>query len=88
LLSGVLNAFGKQYIVAALNLTSYYIIGLPFGIWLTFSYGWGLLGVWSGVVMAGMIKVAVELFYLVRYIDWEEECRLAIKRVKDQELPL
>ncbi|KAI8339611.1 mate-domain-containing protein [Chlamydoabsidia padenii] len=88
LLSGVLNAFGKQYIVATLNLTSYYIIGLPFGIWLTFSYGWGLLGVWSGVVLAGLIKVVVEMYYLVYHINWEEECRLAIERIKDQELPL
>ncbi|ORZ16263.1 mate-domain-containing protein [Absidia repens] len=88
ILSGVLNAFGKQYVVATLNLTSYYMIGLPFGIWLTFSYGWGLLGVWSGVVIAGLIKVIGEAWYLVRYIDWQEECNMAMKRIEDQELPL
>ncbi|KAI8098782.1 mate-domain-containing protein [Halteromyces radiatus] len=88
ILSGVLTAFGKQYLVAIFNLTSYYLVGLPFGIWLTFSYGWGLSGVWSGVVLAGLLKTIGETICLIYYIDWDEECRLAMKRIVDQELPL
>ncbi|CAO3606778.1 unnamed protein product [Cunninghamella blakesleeana] len=85
-LSGILTAFGKQYIVATFNLTSYYIIGLPFGIWLTFHQQSGLVGVWSGVAIAGLIKCIGEGFVLVYSIDWENECYLAMKRVADQEL--
>ncbi|KAI9300659.1 mate-domain-containing protein [Cunninghamella echinulata] len=85
-LSGILNAFGKQYVVAIFNLTSYYMIGLPFGMWLTFSHQSGLIGVWSGVAMAGLIKCVGEAFVLIYYIDWENECYLAMKRVADQEV--
>ncbi|KAG0177487.1 hypothetical protein DFQ28_005916 [Apophysomyces sp. BC1034] len=84
-LSGTLNAFGKQAIVASFNLTSYYLIGLPFGLWMTSSYGWGLVGVWSGVVVAGAVKTLGEAYIVVFCIDWKQECQLAARRLRTQE---
>ncbi|ORX53569.1 MATE efflux family protein [Hesseltinella vesiculosa] len=89
ILSSVLNSFGKQYIVASVNLASYYLIGLPFGIWLTFRHGYGLSGVWCGVVVAGLIKVVVEAWILMFKTDWQVECERALRRIHFQEhLPL
>ncbi|KAI9491250.1 mate-domain-containing protein [Zychaea mexicana] len=84
--SATLNALGKQPIVAAFNLSSYYAVGLPFGLWMTYSYGWGLIGVWSGVVMAGFIKCVGEGAILFFVIDWEAECRQSSRRIGTQEI--
>ncbi|KAF7732572.1 hypothetical protein EC973_003319 [Apophysomyces ossiformis] len=84
-LSGTLNAFGKQAIVASFNLISYYLIGLPFGLWMTSSFGWGLVGVWSGVVLAGAVKTLGELYIVVFRVDWDVECKIAAQRLQTQE---
>lgn len=85
MLSGALNAYGKQSIVAIFNLVAYYAIGMPFGFYLTFNHGWGLVGIWSGVVIAGFIKCICEGWALIYLIDTESECRKAARRVSAQE---
>lgn len=85
-LSGTLNAFGKQSIVAAFNIVSYYAIGLPFGLYMTYHHGWGLIGIWSGVVLSGVLKSIGESAYIIRYIDWEQECVNAANRINKQEI--
>ncbi|KAG2223480.1 hypothetical protein INT45_001228 [Circinella minor] len=84
--SATLNALGKQPVVAAFNISSYYAVGLPFGLWMTYSYDWGLIGVWSGVAMAGFIKCVGEGVLLFFVIDWEAECRRSSQRIGTQEL--
>ncbi|KAG1472860.1 hypothetical protein G6F56_001292 [Rhizopus delemar] len=84
-LSFTLNAMGKQTIVASLNLVTYYFIGLPFGLYLTRSCGWGLEGIWFGVVLSGLTKTLIELFIIFFVIDWQYECQLAAQRINSQE---
>ncbi|KAI9317765.1 mate-domain-containing protein [Dichotomocladium elegans] len=83
--SAVLNALGKQAVVASFNLGSYYVIGLPFGLWMTYAYDWGLVGVWSGVVIAGAIKCIGESALILLRVDWETECQKAHKVISSQE---
>lgn len=85
MLSGTLNAFGKQHIVAVFNIVSYYIIGLPFGLYMTSKHNWGLIGIWSGVVLAGLLKTIAEAATILFFIDWKKECILAAKRINKQE---
>ncbi|KAL0089069.1 mate-domain-containing protein [Phycomyces blakesleeanus] len=85
ILSGTLNAFGKQHIVASFNLISYYAIGLPFGLCMTFYYDWGLIGVWSSVVMAGALKSFGEACVIMFLVDWKMECQIAGRRISSQE---
>jgi MATE family multidrug resistance protein len=87
-LSGTLNAFGKQSIVATFNIISYYLIGLPFGLYMTSHYGWGLIGIWSGVVLSGVLKSIGEAIFIIFYIDWEQECVNAANRINKQEFTL
>jgi MATE family multidrug resistance protein len=84
--SGTLNAFGKQHIVACCNIVSYYMIGLPFGLYMTSQYNWGLIGIWSGVVLSGILKSATEALIILFYIDWEGECIHAVNRINKQEI--
>ncbi|KAI8646129.1 mate-domain-containing protein [Parasitella parasitica] len=85
-LSGTLNAFGKQHLVAFFNIVSYYVIGLPFGLYMTSNHNWGLIGIWSGVVIAGLVKSISEGIVIVFFIDWEKECVRAAKRINKQEI--
>lgn len=85
-LSGTLNAFGKQSVVAVFNIISYYAIGLPFGLYMTSNYHWGLIGIWSGVVLSGVLKSIGEALYIVFYIDWEQECKNTANRINKQEI--
>ncbi|THG97308.1 hypothetical protein EW026_g4664 [Hermanssonia centrifuga] len=45
---GILRAQGKQFTGALLNLSAYYVIGIPFGMWLAFKRDMGLHGLWVG----------------------------------------
>ncbi|PHZ07404.1 MATE efflux family protein [Rhizopus microsporus ATCC 52813] len=83
--SYALNALGKQTIVASLNVVSYYMIGLPFGIYLTYQCDWGLEGIWAGVALSGIVKVLCEFSILTYLVDWRHECQLATNRIHDQE---
>lgn len=71
--------------VAAVNISSFYVLGLPFGIYLTYAHGWGLVGIWSGVVVAGFIKCASEAYLLLFVTDAETECRRSSRLVHHQE---
>jgi MATE family multidrug resistance protein len=59
-------------------------IGLPFGIWLAFSRGVGLAGVWIGLSTAILYAAAIG-FYLCIKTDWEWEVQKVMKRLEDEE---
>mmetsp|Transcript_126015 Transcript_126015/g.368202 ORF Transcript_126015/g.368202 Transcript_126015/m.368202 type:complete len:488 (+) Transcript_126015:90-1553(+) len=74
-LTGVIQAAGKQYLVAPLVLVCYWIVGIPLGLVLTWGcFGLpslGLKGLWMGMVVgvAGhLLCVAVA----VACLDWHE----------------
>jgi MATE family multidrug resistance protein len=47
----MLRGCGRQNLGAYINLTGYYIIGLPVGIYLTFIHKMGLIGLWVGLTI-------------------------------------
>ncbi|KAI7881036.1 MATE efflux family protein [Lichtheimia hyalospora FSU 10163] len=86
--SAMLTALGKQPVVASFNLGSYYAIGMPFGLWITYTYDWGLEGIWSGVAVAGIIKCIGEGAMLLYYVDWENECQKVGRVIGSQEITI
>ncbi|KAL7420831.1 ethionine resistance protein [Cryptotrichosporon argae] len=78
--NSVLRALGLHSTGALLNLTAYYIIGLPFGLWLTFARPHlGLAGIWIGLSVALLYASAVE-FVLVWCASWDR----AVERVRER----
>ncbi len=49
---GVLRGAGDQTVPAVANVVGYWCLGLPIGAWLAVGAGWGVLGVWAGLVIA------------------------------------
>ncbi|KAL4073511.1 MATE efflux family protein [Scleroderma citrinum] len=81
---GVLRARGMQVAGAWLNLGAYYILGIPFGITLTFYFGFRLAGLWIGLVAALIYSSIISVWIGVIRADWEVEVKKARERVKGQ----
>ncbi|KAK8858652.1 hypothetical protein IAR55_002881 [Kwoniella newhampshirensis] len=77
----VLRSLGLHTTGALINLTSYYIIGLPFGIWLTFqpNLHLGLIGLWIGLSVA-LAYASILEFVLVWRANWVR----AVERVRER----
>jgi MATE family multidrug resistance protein len=69
---GVLNGQGRQHVGAWFNLAAYYLSSLPLGFFLCFSRGWGLQGIWFGL-MISLLAVAVATVMVVLRSDWNLE---------------
>ncbi|KAH9941296.1 MATE efflux family protein [Epithele typhae] len=69
---GVLRAIGKQFTGALLNLSAYYVIGIPFGIWLAFWKDMHLHGLWIGLTISLVYSAAAGV-WLSLHTDWNRE---------------
>ncbi|KAI0064869.1 MATE efflux family protein [Artomyces pyxidatus] len=78
---GILRARGKQFTGALLNLSAYYVIGIPFGIWLAFSRKMGLHGLWIGLTVS-LVYGSVVGIYLALVTDWNREVKKVIARLE------
>ncbi|KAG2342759.1 MATE efflux family protein [Suillus weaverae] len=78
--SGILRARGKQLVGAFINISAYYVIGIPFGIWLAFKMDTGLVGLWVGITVS-LIYCSVWGIYLCITTDWQKEVRKALDRL-------
>ncbi|KIL64936.1 hypothetical protein M378DRAFT_192492 [Amanita muscaria Koide BX008] len=77
---GVLRGQGRQQLGAVFNIIAYYVLALPIGIMLAFSFNLGLQGLWIGQVI-GLFTVGVSE-YLVVWLgtDWDKEVQESIRR--------
>jgi MATE family multidrug resistance protein len=89
---GILRAQGKQLTGAALNLSAYYVIGIPFGMLLSFKYHMDLIGLWCGLTVA-LVYCSVFGTWVALRTDWQHqvykvEKRLAAERETDRKARL
>lgn len=59
--------------------SAYYVVGIPFGIWLTFSKGMGLAGLWVGLTVALVYAAAAGIWICLR-TDWDRQ----VQKVRDR----
>ncbi len=82
---GILRGCGRQKYGAWINLVGYYVVGLPMGLLLTFKYGYGLIGLWSGLTMSLSI-CAISIVCIIMFsTDWEMQAHRALKLVQQHE---
>ncbi|KMZ73420.1 MATE efflux family protein, expressed [Zostera marina] len=73
-LSGVAVGSGWQSTVAFVNIGSYYIIGVPFGVFLGLVFNFGIKGIWGGMLCGTFVQTLV-LSYMTSKCDWDKEAR-------------
>ncbi|XP_021274275.1 protein DETOXIFICATION 41-like [Herrania umbratica] len=81
ILSGVAIGSGWQHIVAYVNLTTYYVIGLPIGCILGFKTSLGVAGIWWGMII-GVLLQTTTLIFLTARTNWNTEVEKAADRLK------
>ncbi|XP_078156819.1 protein DETOXIFICATION 27-like [Carex rostrata] len=79
-LSGVAVGSGWQSVVAYVNIGSYYLIGVPFGIFLGWTFNYGVLGIWSGMIGGTFVQTII-LAVLTMRSNWTEEANKASRRI-------
>lgn len=67
--AGVLRGQGRQQIGSIMSIVAYYFIALPLGYVLAFIAGFGLLGLWGGLI-AGVVCLAAGEFIAILRSDW------------------
>ncbi|KAK1281241.1 Protein TRANSPARENT TESTA 12 [Acorus gramineus] len=79
-LSGVAVGCGWQAFVAWVNVTCYYIIGIPVGSLLGFYFNLGAKGIWGGMI-GGTVMQTLILLWVTWRTDWNKEVEAAQKRL-------
>ncbi|KAK7310462.1 hypothetical protein RJT34_08008 [Clitoria ternatea] len=80
-LSGVAVGAGWQSLVAYINVGCYYVIGLPLGIILGFTFGFRAEGIWSGMI-GGIGLQTIILVIITSIRNWKREAEQAEGRVR------
>ncbi|KAI9187866.1 ethionine resistance protein [Blastocladiella emersonii ATCC 22665] len=84
-LGGILRGCGKQAVGAAFSLVSYYVVGLPLAMVLTFLAGFQLHGTWYALAGTQGLCYVLLLAYVTLRIDWRREVRRALERVNAED---
>uniref|UniRef100_A0A1D1XQ94 Protein TRANSPARENT TESTA 12 n=2 Tax=Anthurium amnicola TaxID=1678845 RepID=A0A1D1XQ94_9ARAE len=81
ILSGVAVGSGWQGLVAYVNIGTYYLIGVPLGVFLGWIFNLGVLGIWAGMIGGTAVQTLILTFITIR-CDWEKEAREASMRME------
>ncbi|KAG8372245.1 hypothetical protein BUALT_Bualt12G0046400 [Buddleja alternifolia] len=79
-LSGVAIGAGWQSVVVYVNLGSYYLIGIPFGIILGYVIKLQVKGVWIGMLIGTFIQTIILVIITYR-TDWNKQVSITQRRV-------
>ncbi|XP_028060293.1 protein DETOXIFICATION 40-like isoform X1 [Camellia sinensis] len=80
-LSGVAVGCGWQAFVAYVNVSCYYVVGIPLGSLLGFHFKLGAKGIWSGMI-GGTLMQTMILVWVTCRTDWKKEVEKARKRLE------
>ncbi|PUZ71086.1 hypothetical protein GQ55_2G286700 [Panicum hallii var. hallii] len=80
-LSGVAVGSGWQALVAYVNIGSYYLIGVPFGLLLAWGFHYGVLGIWVGMIGGTAVQTLI-LAYITLRCDWNAEALKATSQMQ------
>ncbi|KAL0464823.1 UNVERIFIED_CONTAM: protein DETOXIFICATION 34 [Sesamum latifolium] len=80
-ISGVAVGGGWQGLVAYINLTCYYIIGLPVGFLLGYKTRLGVQGIWMGMIFGTFLQTVI-LLIIVWKTNWNKEVAEASERMR------
>lgn len=79
-LSGVAVGAGWQSIVAYVNITCYYLVGIPVGVVLGYVLNMQVKGVWIGMLFGTFVQTIV-LSIITYKTDWDKQVAIAKKRI-------
>jgi MATE family multidrug resistance protein len=82
-LRGVLAGCGRQAINARVSLLASYGVGLPISYTMCFQLGWGLAGLWLGLVCSNIFRTLC-LMYITFRQDWQALSDTAVAKAAEK----
>ncbi|KAG2423423.1 hypothetical protein HXX76_015294 [Chlamydomonas incerta] len=79
ILTGVVEGAGKQLHGSYTNLLVFYCLAVPLALWLGFSRGLGVVGMWAGMCLGSVLQ-AIAYGIIVVLIKWDREAERAAAR--------
>ena len=76
-LNSILRGVGLMRIPAVINVTAFYVFGIPAGLGLAFGLSWGLVGLWTGLLVGMGLMVLGLSCYLFHGVDWARAAAVA-----------
>jgi MATE family multidrug resistance protein len=76
-LNSLLRGVGLMRIPAVINVTAFYVFGIPTGLGLAFGLNWGIVGLWTGLLVGMGLMVLGLALYLDCGVDWEKAAAAA-----------
>ncbi|CAK8533920.1 unnamed protein product [Lathyrus sativus] len=73
---GVVRGTARPKVAANVNLSAFYMVGMPVAVVLAFWFGFGFCGLWLGLLSA-QVCCAGLMLYIVGTTDWEQQARRA-----------
>ena len=80
-LNSLLRSVGRPDLGSYVQLSIYYLVGLPLGIAFAFTLNWSVFGLWCGIFIGQSIIVMIEGFYFWKIVDWAKASREAAERM-------
>ena len=81
-LSSLLRGAGVLQAPSVINVVAFWLVGIPLGLYLTFSEGWGQVGLWVGLDASGWCMVLGMGWYLLWTVDFEVVAAKAAQRAQ------
>lgn len=81
-LSGVAIGAGWQALIAYINVTCYYLFGVPLGLILGYKLDLGVKGIWYGMLTGTIVQTCVLLVITYR-TNWKKEASIAGERISE-----
>ncbi|XP_062096005.1 protein DETOXIFICATION 27-like isoform X4 [Humulus lupulus] len=79
-LSGVAVGSGWQSKAAFVNMGSYYLVGVPLGVFLGWYLSFGIMGIWAGMI-GGTVVQTLFLIIITMRCEWEKEAQKARRNI-------
>ncbi|GAV83241.1 MatE domain-containing protein [Cephalotus follicularis] len=82
-LSGVAVGSGLQALVAFINIGSYYIVGVPIGVFFGWLLNFGITGIWGGMISGTVVQTFILTVITMKY-EWEKEAQKAYIHITNE----
>ncbi|KAJ2374168.1 ethionine resistance protein, partial [Coemansia sp. RSA 2611] len=81
-IGAILRGLGRQQVSANIYIFGFYVCAIPIAAYLGYGLQMQAVGLWWGLCIGVIISSILQTVYVYRWIDWKDEVRLCLLRLK------
>ncbi|KAJ2857840.1 ethionine resistance protein [Coemansia erecta] len=86
-LSAILRGLGRQKVGANIYLFAFYVCAVPIGLYLGYVLNMQAVGLWWGICSGVILTCLLQIYYIFKKVDWNDEVRLCLIRLQNDSQP-